>query len=110
MYQPSGERAREASRSPFLPLLLLLLAVLAWFGFQTLQLAAARGAARAAFTAQEQTVQNATRLRGQLDSLATATQRLADGGNPNARLVVGELHKRGVTINPDGAAAAPATR
>jgi hypothetical protein len=32
---------------------------------------------------------------------------MADGGNANARLVIDELRKRGVTIKPQGAASAP---
>jgi hypothetical protein len=31
--------------------------------------------------------------------LALETQKLADAGNPNARTVVDELRKRGITIN-----------
>ena len=44
-----------------------------------------------------------------LDTLAADTQRLADSGNPNARALVDELKKRGVTISTTPANAAPAT-
>jgi len=48
---------------------------------------------------QETSVQAATKVRSQLDALARETAVLADGGNPNAKIVVQELQKRGVTID-----------
>jgi hypothetical protein len=50
-------------------------------------------------------VDNAGKLRASLDALAVDTQRLAEAGNPSAKLLVDELRKRGITINP----AAPTT-
>jgi cell division protein FtsB len=91
----------EATHSPFLPLALLTLAVVAWFGYQTVQLQGERSAQQKALQDQEQVVQNATKMRAQLDALAAETQRLADQGNPNAKLLVDELRKRGITINPN---------
>jgi hypothetical protein len=40
------------------------------------------------------------KLRGSLDAIARDTSLLAARGNPGARLVVDELARRGVTINP----------
>jgi hypothetical protein len=51
-------------------------------------------------------VETATKLRGSLDAVATRTARLAGEGNANARVIVEELRKRGVTINPNDAAKA----
>ena len=51
---------------------------------------------------------NAGKLRTSLDSLAADTQRLADRGNANAALLVTELKRRGITINPQAGAAATA--
>jgi hypothetical protein len=45
-------------------------------------------------------VQQAEKVRSTLDRLALETQKLADAGNPSARIVVDELRRRGVTINP----------
>jgi hypothetical protein len=92
--------AVAASASPFLPLLLSMLALAVWLGHQAWQLAADRQSLQAAHAAQQPTVDNAAKLRTSLDALAADTQRLADGGNPNAKLLVDELKKRGVTINP----------
>jgi hypothetical protein len=93
----------NATYSPFLPLALLALAVVAWFGYQTMQLQGERSAQQKSLQDQEQVVQNATKMRAQLDALAAETQRLADQGNPNAKLLVDELRKRGITINPNAA-------
>jgi hypothetical protein len=94
------------SRSAFVPLLLALLALLATFGWQTSVLLGDREALQAAHAGQQQTVDNAGKLRGSLDGLAADTQRLADGGNSSAALLVAELNKRGITINSGAAAAA----
>ena len=108
---PPPELAREATptpvRSPFLPLLLAAMALLGWIGFQTWQLFTDRQALLAAHANQQQTVDNAGKLRATLDALAADTLRLADAGNASARLLVEELKKRGVTINAGGGGATP---
>ena len=99
--------AVAASRSAFAPLLLGGLAVLGWLGFQTWQFYVERQALQAAYASQQQTVDGAAKLRASLDTLAADTQRLADVGNPNARTLVDELKKRGVTISTTPANTAP---
>lgn len=47
---------------------------------------------------QQQLVDNSVKLRTQLDTLVAETQKLANAGNPNARLLVEERRKRGVSI------------
>ncbi|MFO1291621.1 MAG: hypothetical protein U1F07_00935 [Rubrivivax sp.] len=84
----------------FWPLLLMALALVLAFGFQAAQLLRERQALQGAHAGQQQTVDNAGKLRASLDALAADTQRLADAGNPNAALLVNELRKRGITINP----------
>ena len=94
--------ARMASApGPFLPTLLVTLAVLGWLATQAWQLWSDRQALSAAHASQQQTVDNAAKLRSSLDGLAADTQRLAEAGNASARLLVDELRKRGVTINPN---------
>jgi len=83
-----------------LPLLLGGLALLVVLGYQTYVLVAERDMLNATHTGQQQTVDNAGKLRNSLDALAADTQRLADIGNPNAGLLVAELRKRGISINP----------
>ena len=94
------------ARGPFLPLLLGGLAVLGMLAFQSTLLLMDREALQTSFAAQQQTVDNAGKLRTSLDTLAADTQRMADAGNANARVLVEELKKRGVTIT--AAVAVPA--
>lgn len=54
---------------------------------------------------QDAQVEAAGKVRASLDTVAAATARLADSGNVNARILVAELRRRGITINP----AVPAT-
>jgi hypothetical protein len=89
--------------------LLCALALLAGLGWQTHLLFSERNALLSARAGQQELVDNASKLRGSLDGLAADTQRLADGGNASAALLVAELKKRGITIDPKaGAPAAPA--
>jgi hypothetical protein len=106
----SGQRALPqpglTQRSAFLPLLLCGLSVLGWQAFQTTLLLRDHQALQASHAGQQQTVDSASKLRGSLDTLAADTQRMAEAGNANARLLVEELRKRGVTISAPAAAAA----
>lgn len=115
---PQAERSRgsrqhpgrlsspEVTHSPFVPLLLSGLALLGWLGYQTQQLVKEREGLRAAHASLQLTVDNAGKLRASLDALAADTQRLANAGNANAKLLVDELRKRGITINPNPPASA----
>lgn len=98
---PKPEANTSAPFSPFVPLLVFGLTLVIWLGFQSVQLLGERSNLAAAYAAQQTAVDSATKLRGSLDGLAADTQRLAESGNPNAALLVGELRKRGITINPN---------
>ena len=87
-------------RGLFVPMLLLALSVVLWFGFQTYQLVNERQQLAALRASQDAQVEGATKLRASLDTLATATAQLADSGNASARIIVEELRKRGITIKP----------
>jgi F0F1-type ATP synthase membrane subunit b/b' len=95
------------TRSPFVPMLLLAGAVLILLVFQTTQLYRDRDSLRELKESQEKPLEEAQRLRQQLDGVAADTARLAEKGNANAKLVVEELRKRGITINPNAAADNP---
>lgn len=101
-------RALPKAHTAFVPVLLCALALLLALGWQTHLLVAEREGLQAGHLSQQQTVENAGKLRASLDGLAADTQRLADAGNASAALLVAELRKRGVTINTQAAAAAPA--
>lgn len=96
--------AGTAGPGPFVPLLLATATLCLWAAGATWQLFEARSALLQTHQSQQETVNNAGRLRASLDALAADTQRLADTGNPQAALLVNELKKRGITIN---AAATP---
>lgn len=88
-------------RSLFLPSLLIALALVVWLGFQTWQLVAERRQLSAMHAAQVATVETATKVRNSLDTVASRTAKLDMEGNANAHVIVEELRKRGVTINPE---------
>lgn len=90
----------ERAHGPFVPLLALTLAVTAWLGYQGLALWNERNTLAATRTAQEAPMETARKIRMSLDTLARETALLADKGNANARLIVDELRRRGVTIDP----------
>ena len=103
----SGEpRRREFGYSAFLPVLLVVVAVVAWSAFQCYQLVNEKQGLATVFGNQSKQFEDAGKLRNSLDALARETALLADKGNPGAKLIIGELARRGVTINPN---AAPAT-
>ena len=87
--------------SPFLPLLLLLLSVLAWYGFQFVQLLGERSNLVDTRAAQAAPLEQAATVRGALDSLARKTGRLAAAGNQNAQQIVDALRKQGINVDPD---------
>jgi hypothetical protein len=97
----SDHARREFGYSPFLPLLLLVVAAVAWPAFQCYQLVIERQGLATVYGNQARQHEDAGKLRTSLDSLARETAILAEKGNPSAKLVVGELARRGVTINPN---------
>ena len=108
MIHPTERRSRvEAGARPrptvFVPALLLTLAFVVWFGFQTVHLVREWRQLNLAQSTLQPQEQNATKLRASLDGVATSTANLAAAGNGNARVVVEELRKRGVTINAPAA-------
>ena len=91
---------------PFVPVLLLCVALAGWLGFQAVQLILEARQLEAARARQETQMQNATRARASLDAVAASTAKLANQGNASAQLIVDELRRRGITINPEAAAQA----
>jgi hypothetical protein len=95
------EAGQARLRSPFLPLLLMGLALLAWMVFQTVALLQERVGLDRTLAAQQPQVTQSTQLRTALSDLASDTQKLADAGDPNAQLIVNQLRQHGITIHPD---------
>lgn len=107
IHAPNDGSAVNESRSPFLPCVLLATAFVVWLAFQTWNLVGERSQLSLAYASQELPTDQARKLRAALDTLAVTTQRLAGEGSVSARTVVDELARRGVTINPTGAASVP---
>lgn len=105
--EPDASTARPPSsrRGPFLPVLLVALALMTWLATQAVLLVSERQQlelAKAGLASQEQA---AAKVRASLDQVATATAKLAAEGNPNARAIIEQLRSRGITINPSAASA-----
>ena len=98
----------QAYPSLFLPLAIVVVTLFVWAGFQTVQLVRERTALHTLKANQEPTIQEAAKVRAQLDSIAGRMAVLASQGNAGARVIVEELRRRGITVNvPAPAAPAP---
>lgn len=105
--QRQGEFGSGRGYSAFLPLLLMTLTLLAWPAFQCYQLVNEKGALATHYANQQRQLDDSLKLRAALDYVSRETALLADKGNPNARLIVDELKKRGVTINQSAPSSEP---
>jgi hypothetical protein len=99
--------SRGPAYGPFVPVFILAVAVAGWFGFQSYEMWKERDALAAASVAQEKPLAEAQKLRDSLDTIAREVALLADKGNPNAKLVVDELRRRGITIDPNAPPTTP---
>lgn len=90
-----------AERGANLPLTILLIALVLWFGFQTVQLASERANLGEARGHQEAAMQEAQKLRTQFEALITKTSELANKGHAGAKLVMEELQKRGMAAQSE---------
>ena len=105
------ERSRRDSfqrrHEPFVPLLLLTLAGVSWPAFQCYQLIKEQQTMATVLANQTKPFEEAGKLRSSLEAIARETALLASKGNANAQLIVDELGRRGVTINPNAAPSTP---
>ena len=88
----------DQPHSPFLPLLLLALAVLVTLAFQCFVLISERETLTAAAERQNEPIEQAQRVRTQLQNLLGGAARLAGQGNDNAAELLAELKNRGINI------------
>jgi len=97
----------ERGYSPFVPLLILASVALAWPSFQCYQLIVEKRLFATIYANQVKQHDDSTKLRAALDAVARETALLAGKGNANAKLIVDELARRGVTIDPSKPPVAP---
>ncbi|HEU4345289.1 MAG TPA: hypothetical protein VFU31_27370 [Candidatus Binatia bacterium] len=94
----AGEAARPEKRASRVPLVLTIVSLLIWFGFQTVELFVERNNLRSFRQNLESAMQEAQKVRTQFESLITKTVELANQGNAGAKAAVDELEKRGIPI------------
>ena len=96
---PGPERDREISGLG-LPIILVVLSLFVLMAFETAEAIHDRGALADLRRSQETTVQEAIKLRQQLEALAAGTAKLAADGDEGAKTVVDQMKRQGVTLNP----------
>ena len=84
-------------------IIITLVALLLWFGFQSVQLWRERGNLSAVKASQDTALQESEKIRLQFQGLMTKTSELANQGNAGAKLIVDELQKRGIGVPLPGA-------
>lgn len=75
-----------------------LVALLLWFGFQSVQLLRERGNLSAAKASQESAIQASEKVRLQFQGLVSKIAELANQGHGGARMIIDELQKRGIGV------------
>ncbi len=85
-------------RSPFLPILLVVLSLILMVGFQLTQLLKGRATIKAKLEAQEVPLQESKKVRQQLDVIVKQTYQLAVNGNKNAEKIVTQMKRAGLTF------------
>ena len=93
-----------------LTLALVVISWVAWVAFQSFQLVRERGNLQQVRANQETPFQEAVKAREQIDSINSDTAKLAAQGNANAQLVLAELRKRGITIDPNKKTSPPGSK
>jgi hypothetical protein len=83
-----------------LPIILVVVSLFVLMAFETGQAIHDRGALADLRRAQEPTVQEAIKLRQQLELLAGKTAQLAADGDEGAKTVVDQMKRQGVNLNP----------
>ncbi|HEY3305087.1 MAG TPA: hypothetical protein VGL70_16295 [Candidatus Binatia bacterium] len=96
------EAARpEAAERPAwrVPLTLTLIALLVWFGFQSVALLFERNNLLAVKGNFDAGMQEAQKMQAQLQTLVTQTAELASKGNASAKAAIEELAKKGIPLS-----------
>jgi hypothetical protein len=84
----------------WLPVILVLLPLFVLIAFETFEAIHDRSVLADLRRSQEPTVQEAIKLRQQLELLAGKTAQLAADGDEGAKTVVDQMEKQGVNLNP----------
>jgi cell division protein FtsB len=98
-----------APPSPWAAVVLLVLAMLIWFGYQAWNLQREYQSLQVTHAGQEGPLDQARRRQAQLETTARRVYALSQQGNPGATLIVQELARRGVNFSAGSPPAAPST-
>jgi hypothetical protein len=82
------------------PVILVVVSLFVFMAFETAQAIHDRSALSEQRRAQEPTVQEAIKIRQQLETLAGKTAQLAGEGDEGAKAVVDEMKRQGVALAP----------
>lgn len=96
------QQASADSSGYFPTLILLTISVLALSGFFLYQAMSERGSLLATLAAQEKSLEQAQHVKERLDSLASATAKLADEGDPGAQAIIKGMKNLGISVRPSG--------
>jgi len=96
----AGRQQDEEISGLLLPVILMVVSLFVLMAFQTGEAIHDRGALSELRGSQEPTVQEAAKLRQQLEALAGGTAKLAAEGDEGAKAVVDQMKRQGVTLNP----------
>ena len=91
-------------------LALVIISWFAWVVFQTTQLLRERSNLELAKANREAPFQQSVKAKAQIDSIVAETAKLAARGNANAQLIVANLKKRGITIDPNAKTIPPGSK
>jgi hypothetical protein len=94
-------RERDGTMSGLrVPVILGVVSLFVFMAFETAQAVHDRSALSEQRRAQEPAMQEAIKLRQQLETLAGKTAQLAGEGDEGAKAVVDEMKRQGVTLGP----------
>ena len=109
----NDDSAEEVASAPVatqsnLPLVITLVALVTYFGFQTVALLAERGNLGQVKSSQESALQEAQKIQTQFRTIVTKTGELADKGHGGAKMVMEGLQRQGMGMaGPAAKAPAP---
>lgn len=99
--EPEGVAETQHAPNGNLALTLVVFSWCAWMVFQSVQLVRERIHLTDLKVNQETALQEATKIRAQIDAITADTAKLAAEGNAGAQRIVAELRKRGFKVSTD---------